>query len=369
MKLKTDRPIGGVALLVLVLLLAACKQETPEQGIASEEIARPAKIVTAQSGAIHARRIYPGTLESSRKSELAFRVDGKLVEVIARAGMEVRQGDLLARLDERDFQNAVNERKAREELAKIQHNQASQLYKKELASQLQLDQSRVELTVAEAALEVARNNLAYTSLRAPFDGVIARVDVENHQTVRAQAAIMNLHDGDHLQVDFDVPEALITRLKRVEDPSTLQQHCGRVFFHSRSDREFHACYREHETLPDPLTRTYQVVYTLMDIEDFPALPGMSVSIEIDLSPLLPDSDLQAVLVPVEAVFVQGEQAYVWTVDQQQRARQQKVTTGKLQGDYFQVIEGLAVGASVIAAGVSYIHDGMLLTPVVRERGL
>lgn len=369
MKIKTDRLIRVVALSALTVLLTACKPEEPAQQALEPELARPAKIVTTQSGAIHAQRIYPGTLESSRRSELAFRVDGKLVEVIARAGVEVKQGDLLARLDESDFQNVVDERKARHELAKIQFDQATQLSRKKLVSQLQLDQSRVELTVAEAALEVARNNLAYTRLLAPFDGVIARVDVENHQTVRAQASIMNVHDGDHLQVHFNVPEALITRLKRVENPSVLQQYCGRVVFDSRADREFRACYREHETLPDPLTRTYQVVYTLKDIEDFPALPGMSVSIKIDLSPLLPDSDLQAVLVPVEAVFQQEKTTYVWIVDEQNRARIREVGTGKLQAGYFQVIDGLEAGARVIAAGVSYIHDGMLVTPVIRERGL
>ena len=249
----------------LTMMLAACEPEAPQQATPEPSSPRPAKIVLAQSGAVHAQRIYPGTLESSRKSELAFRVDGKLVEVIARAGMEVREGDLLARLDASDFQNAVDERKARYELAKIQFDQATQLTRKELASQLELDQARVALKVAEAALEVARNNLTYTRLLAPFDGVIARVDVENHQTVRAQAPIMNIHDGDRLQVHFDVPEALITRLKRVEDPSVLQNYCGWVLFDSRSDREFEACYREHETLPDPLTRTYQVVYALKDI--------------------------------------------------------------------------------------------------------
>jgi RND family efflux transporter MFP subunit len=358
-----------ISVMGLSLLSVGCSGQAPDSRVDSKEIVRLAKIVDVVSAGMNAVRIYPGTLEASEKAELAFRVEGQLVELPAQPGVLVKKGELLARLDDAVYRSTFEERQARFELARIQYDQAGKLLKQKLSSQLQYDQAKAELKSAKASLDQAADNLAYTRLLAPFDGVVARVDVENHQAVQTKVAIIQLQDDRSLDIHFSVPETLIARLKMIEDPAVIQGYCGAVRFSSRPDRRYRACHKEHESVPDPLTRNYRAVFTLDQVTDFAALPGMTASIELDFSPFMPESQAKGLLVPLEAVFEKDGSKWVWQVDESGRARITQVQTGRFEGEMIEVTEGLSSGERVIAAGVSFVREEMQVKPLVKERGL
>ena len=367
--MKLIRPVGLLILISTVLLLNACDNTDTGNADTAVEVARPAKIVPILSDGISVLRTFPGTLEATRRADLAFRVGGQLAELPATPGLEVTKGDLLAHLDESEYQNTLEERQARFDLAKIQHEQASKLLEKKLASQLQYDQTAADLKSARAALEQARDNLRYTRLVAPFDGIVARVDVENFQAVQAKTPIIELQSDERLDIRFSVPESLISQMKLVEDPEIISNVCGKVRFTTHPNRFFRACHKEHESVPDPLTRNYSVVFTLDPITEFAILPGMSASIEINLSALLPDDVDNELLVPVEAVFEKEGKKWVWRVDADMRTQRVPVEVGRFHEGMIEITSGLSPDNQVVAAGVSYIREGMLVRPIVKERGL
>lgn len=357
------------ALMFAAFLLSACNEmgaEPPKQGI---EMARPAKIVPVLSTGVSLMRTYPGTLEASERADLAFRVGGQLSELPAQAGLRVKKGDLLARLDAADYQNTFEERQARFDLAQIQHDQAKKLLEKNVTSQLQFDQTVSELKSARATLDRARDNLRYTRLLAPFDGIVARVDVENHQAIQAKTTVIQLQDDRQLDIRFSVPESVISQMKRVEDPKLIAGICGTVRFASHAELSYRACHNEHESIPDPLTRTYTAVFSLDKVTDFAALPGMTASVELDLSEFMLDEVDGGLLVPVEGVFEQEGKKWVWRVDSEMRARRIPVGVGRFEGSALEITAGLEVGQRIIAAGVSYVREGLLVKPMVKERGL
>lgn len=106
------------AIICAALVLSACNNTETAIPDSRGEIARPAKIVAVLSDGISVLRTFPGTLEATKRADLAFRVGGQLIELPAQAGLAVKEGDLLARLDESDFQNTLKERQARYDLAK-----------------------------------------------------------------------------------------------------------------------------------------------------------------------------------------------------------------------------------------------------------
>ncbi len=171
------RAFGKVITLTAAVVLSACDKSEIATMEAQNERARPAKIVSVLSDGISVLRTFPGMLEATKKADLAFRVGGQLIELPAQAGLQVNKGGLLARLDESEFQNTLEERQARFDLASIQHDQASKLLEKKLTSKLQYDQTKAELKSARAALEQARDNLENTRMQAQIDGNVARVDV------------------------------------------------------------------------------------------------------------------------------------------------------------------------------------------------
>ena len=356
-------------LMLMLLSLNACDSADTESTEALAEVARPAKIVPVMAAGINVLRRFPGTLEASNKADLAFRVGGQLAELPAQAGMRVKQGDLLARLDDTDYQNSLKERQARFELARIQHDQASKLLKQKLSSQLKYDQAAAELKSSRAALDQARDNLEYTRLLAPFEGIVARVDIKNFQAVQAKSPIIRLQNIEQLDIRFSVPESLVSQLKQEDDPAVLKSICGSVYFSAHPGRLFRACHKEHESVPDALTRNYSVVFALERITEFAILPGMSVTMELDFSRFLPDDAIKSLLIPVESVFEQDGQLWVWRVDDESRARKVMVEVGALKVDKIEVAKGLKLKDQVVAAGVSYVREGMLLKPLIKERGL
>lgn len=353
-----------IPLAAATLLLTACSEPPPEAP--AEPPVRPAKIAVAMAAGGEMLRTFPGTLRANQRSELAFRVGGELVELPAQAGERVAKGDLLARLDDADFLNQLADREAKHQLAETQHAKVEKLIGKNYATQSDLDEATANLKAARAALELARDNLEYTRLHAPFDGVIAHVAVENHQAVKAQATVLELRDEQRLDVVFSVPESLLTRVRRIEDPSGL---CAKVRFNARPDRVYEACHKEHDSLPDPLTRTYRVVYSMPMIEEFPALPGMAVNVEADLSELLPEQARAGVLVPLGAVFEEQGKRYVWRLDEALKVRRVEVVSGAVRGERLLILEGLAAGERVVSAGVSRLREGQQVRPFVKERGL
>ena len=353
----------------LVFFLSGCSNKQNDSEENQVPVARPAKIVPLTQNGTALIRTYPGTLEASQKADLAFRVAGQLIELPAHAGLQVKAGDLLAKLDPTDYQNTANERQARFDLAKTQLEQANKLLKKNLSSQLNYDQANAELKAARAALQQAQDNLRYTALKAPFDGIVARVNIENFQPVQAQVPIIEFRQDHALDIRFSVPESLLSQLRRVEDPDILANFCGEVVFSTHQGKIYRACYREHETEPDLLTRNYSGLFRLDPIDDFVALPGMSATIKLNFSNFLAQRTKQSIFAPVEAVFSEEGKQWVWLVKADMTATRQVVSVGRIEGDRIEITSELDPKSSVIAAGVSYVREGMLVKPMIKQRGL
>ncbi len=350
--------------LVTTILVSACGDS---EQISAKPVARPAKILTVETGIGKILRTFPGTLRATQEAELSFRVSGKLIELPAQAGMRVKNGQLLGRLDDTDFRNELADREAKFQLAKAQHQKVAKLFEKSYASQSDLDNVIANLKAASAALKLAKDNLDYTELRAPFDGLIGHVAVENHQMVMAQARVLQLQSDGRLDVVLSVPESLITSMPHIEDPSDI---CVQVSFNTRPEKSYRACYKEHDSLPDTLTRSYTVVFSMPAIKDFPALPGMAVSVEIDLSDVIQDSPLRtAAWVPLGAVFEDAGKRFVWRLDDEMQVQRSEVQTGIIRDDLLQVTMGLSNGDRIVTSGVNRLREGMKVRELIKERGL
>lgn len=359
----------AATILTLGVTLGACGG--PEESTAPDpqSLARPARIVTLTQQANVFKRSYPGTLEAIQQADLAFRIGGQLMELPAEAGRHVKRGELLARIDPKDYQNTLAEREARFELARIQLDQARKLLEKNVSSKLRYDQANAELKSAGAALQQARDNLGYTALTAPFDGVVARVNIENYQPVQAQVPIIQLRRESRLAIRFSVPESLIARLGYRQTADALNGFCGEVSFSTHPEQRYRACHKEHETIPDPLTRNYSALFQLDEVRDFVLLPGMTATIELDFSDFLAKQADDALYAPVEAIFSEEGKQWLWLVDAEMRARKLEVSVGRIEEGRVEILSGITAKSRIIATGTAYVREGMLVKPLVKQRGL
>lgn len=356
--------------VLLAMGMAGCQEHAPPD---NKEVTRPAKLFTVEAPGANYVRSFPGEVQATDQAELAFRVSGEIAEILATRGMRVTQGDLLARLDPSDYQAALDEATAQYKLAKTQFERLKGLVEKQLISEADYDTREAEFRVAQSALIRAQNDLSYTQVHAPFDGVIARQEAENFERVSAGQVVLVMQTGEMVDVIVDVPESIIARVER--RPENQNPKPVKVRFDSVGNQQFGALYKEHETQADPATLTYKVTFSLPAPDEINVLPGMTATIIADLGDLF-KGESDGFLVPIEAVFaaedvpVNSEQRYVWKVDpDSMRTQRAEVTVGSLSGDSIAVLSGLEAGDIIVAAGANAVYENMPVRPLSREAGL
>jgi RND family efflux transporter MFP subunit len=302
-------------------------------------------------------------VRAAKRSELSFKVSGPLVALPVEEGQLIKKGDLVAQIQKRDFQTALDEARARNLEAEKQFRRYKELYAKKQVSRADYDRYRAARDVARAQLEDARNQLKDTSLTAPFDGVISKRFVENFEKVQAKEPIVNLQDISRIEILVNVPELLMAPLRNKKDQKVT------VSFESIPDREFELAIKEYSTQADPATQTYQIVLEMAQPEEANILPGMTAMVTAK-SVLEGDVPEQAIVIPAIAVMdAPGDKPYVWLLDKEKSTvHKVPVTIGRLEGSKNIVVkEGLKGGETIVIAGITQLEDGMKVRPWEKQR--
>jgi RND family efflux transporter MFP subunit len=347
--------------------LFACNKKEADQAPA----VRPAKIFTVGQGNGSLIRSFPGEVQSSNRAIQSFRVGGELIELPAVAGKTVKQGDVLARLDPKDFKLKYDDSKARFDLAKVQYERAKEILAKGLIARADYDKAKTRYLAASADLKLAKANLDYTVLKAPFDGVISKVHVDNFVNVKANEAIANIQSVENVDITFQIPENVIARIKKGGGKKADIQ----VRIDSQGDKTYPAQMKEFDTEADPQTQTFRALVTMARPKDFTLLEGMSTTVIIDFSQVFRDTADKIVLPPTAVFAAEDEpidsvQRYVWLVNPDtMQVSKHAIKVGKLSDEGIEVLDGIETGQKIISAGVNFIQEGQKVKPMKREAGL
>jgi len=363
------RVMSVLSCLPLALALAACGERG--DGAPAETAARPVRTIIVGDSAGSELRRFPGRVEATQQAELSFRVAGQLREVRVREGDRVEAGSVIARLDPTDYETALADRQATFDNAERNYRRASELVESGSISRLDYDRMEAQFRSAEAALEQARNNLAYTELRAPFTGRIAQRLVENFEEVQARQPVFYLQGDQQLDVIIDLPETIIRQVRRGDavetDEDVASSDAARVqawaTFSDYPELKLPLTLREVATRADAATQTYRVTFSMPPPKAFTVLPGMSADVAVDFSPLL--SGDQVFWLPAQAVQADASlAAQVWIYDSASgTVSARPVETGRLADDRIQVTSGLAGGEEIVAVGAPYLSEGMRVRPL------
>ncbi len=226
-----------------------------------------------------------------------------------------------------------------------------------------LEAMEARIRAMEAELARARDELQDTTLRAPYDGLVAEVYAENFEFVPARQHILSLQDVTVVEVVTQIPESLVARARREKAKPDLFAR-----FEALPGQEFAARITEVSGQADPVTRTYAVTLQVNQPEEGNILAGMTAEIS---SRKGVQEDAVATL-PVSAVVPDERGNYsVWIVEEDSMlSRRVPVEVGDLTGDAAIILAGLEPGDRVITAGASSITSGQqvrLITDELRER--
>ena len=339
-------------------MLHACGDTEPPPPAAAS---RPVKTFIVAGGEGGGERSFPARVESATRAELSFRVPGTVQEILVKEGDLVEPGQVLAKLDPTDYETVVRDRQATFDNSRRNFERARELIDKGFISGTEFDRLEANFKTSEASLEAARQDLAYTELKAPFGGRVAKRHVERFEDVDAKQTMFTLQDVTTLQVKIDLPESLVRGLreKTQEEAKTVPAYAT---FEGQNGRPLPLTFAEVSTRADPQTQTFEVTFNMASPESFTVLPGMTATVTADLSSRLIEAG-GSHRVPVSAVVADSALgSRVWVLDPAaMTVRAVTVQVGGMQGDQVEVLSGLSGGEEIVSVGASYLAEGMAVS--------
>ena len=344
----------GALGLCLAMLAGGCGSEAPKQA----EV-RPVRTVVADPKPIEDDRQAVGEIKPRQESDIGFRIAGKLISRVVDVGVVVKKGDLLARLDEQDTQNKLKAAEADVVAANavLVEAQGSEARLRSLvetgattranydAALRNLRSAEAKLDSAKAALALAKDQLAYTELRADFDGIITAVGAEPGQVVAAGLMVVRLALPDDKDAVFAIAESAFRGRPAGDRPEII------VRLLSNPEVVAEGVVREISPVADPATRTFQVKVTLRS-------PPPQMRFGSSVVGRLKATTAPVFVLPGAALFDKGGKPAVWVVDQQAgTVTLRPIVLVRFESDRIVVSDGLKKGEVVVTAGVNRLREG------------
>ena len=249
--MKRKHVIAGVAAIALVLVAAWFFRR------AEASTGAPYRLATVERGDVEMSISSTGTLNPVTTVQVGTQVSGKIVDLFADFNDRVQQGQLIARIDPMLQQQAVREAesslaRAQADLERaereFQRNEA--LYEQKVLTESEFNQvqynlavSRANLTSAEVSLERARQNLQYTQIYSPIDGIVVERNVEPGQTVAASMSAPQLfliaNDLTEMEILASVDESDIGRISQGQEARFTVQAYGDAKFAGAVEQVHH----------------------------------------------------------------------------------------------------------------------------------
>jgi len=167
--------------------VGACVQEAP---VEQAEVARPIKMISIGEGAGSRTLEVPGSVSAAQSADLSFEVSGRMLARIVEEGQLVEAGEVVAKLDPRDYVAQRNAARARRDTVKADYDRYRKAFEKNAVTEQQVSRSKGQLDISQAELDIAEKALQDTELRAPFAGRIARRLVDDFANVRPKETVM-----------------------------------------------------------------------------------------------------------------------------------------------------------------------------------
>jgi membrane fusion protein, multidrug efflux system len=221
-----------------------------------------------------------------------------------------------------------------------------------IAREEEIQAKEAEVSGLEGQVVEANLQLEDSTLRAPYDGVIAQRFVEQGQNIRANERVVVFQDVDEIDVAVDVPEAVMAADLRSADIVQML-----ASFNAAPGLQFPVHIKEVAQRADPITQTFTIHVGMKAPQGVNLLPGMTgtVTLTYRRASILGDQ----ILVPVAAVIKDSTGAQVaWAMGPDGNVTRRPVKTGAVTGGNIVVLEGLQPGDRIVVAGVSFLRDGM-----------
>ncbi len=343
-------PLQLCVCLLLVCLACSCSrpgaEDTSEarervKGRAGED-AVPVKVVRPSRGDIVQSIHATTSVEAKREADIYSKMVGFCHRIFVEEGDFVQAGDPLAKLDDEEARLAFEQAAARLLKAQNDHERAVELHAGGLISEQAYQDLSVQFRLAKADYDLSKKRLGDTSIVAPLSGVVTERNVKLSDLVSTTQPLFRIVDLYALEAEVHIPEQDYAKVRKGQEAI--------LKIDAFPDKSFLGKVERKSPVIDSRSGTAEATIAVKNPEGV-IRPGMFVRVQIVIA-VHPD----ALILPREAILMQGERKTVYTV-REGIAREVTVQTGFQEGDRVEILDGLAGEDRVVVRGHLGLQSG------------
>lgn len=332
------------------------------------------EVITVSAGPVEINESYSAAIRGKQDIEIYPQVSGKITELCVTEGQRVRKGEVMFVIDQVPYRAAlrtaianVHAAEAQVETARLDYTSKQQLFAEQVVSEYDLSTARNALAVAEASLEQARaqetdarNNLSYTEVKSPSDGVVGTLPYRVGALVSASLPqpLTTVSDNSSMYVYFSMTEnQLRALLREYGSPDSLIRKMPSISL-QLNDGTLYGGKGHIESISGIInTQTGTVsVRSVFPNEDRLLLSGGIGNV------IIPHHDDAAIVIPQTATTELQDKILAYKVAEDNTVSSVEIKVEKLNdGKRYIVRSGLAVGDIIVTEGVGTLRDGVQIT--------
>ncbi len=352
--------------VAIALFIAGCTSHGPQK---TEEILQLPVLTLSEKDTV-LQTSYVADIQALKNVEIRARLKGFIEKIYVDEGMPVKKGQLLFKVNDEEYQVALSRAKAELSNARadaiatrVEVGRVRMLVDKNVisASELEVAKSKLsadQATIDEASANVqnARNRIGYTSIKAPFDGIIDRIPLKAGSLVDEGSLLTSISDINSVYAYFSFPENEYLKYQRTKN--SLQQEGNNVVKLVLSDGSHYAYSGNIETIEGEIEQTTGSIDLRAKFPNPHKLLRHGASGKV----YIPTKIDHAVMVPQKSVFEIQDKSYVYLVDGQNTLHMKSFTPLTRFSDYYIVKSGLKTGDKILFEGAQNARDGMVIKP-------
>jgi len=338
----------NIVILALIILLSGCKSTTEKEVTENKPLQVKLWKVELREYKLPVRAA--GMLSTTTEMKLGFKTGGIVKEVNAKEGASVKRGEVLAALDLSEINAQVNQARIGVEKAERDLNRARNLYRDSVATLEQFQNAGSAYELAQSQKRIADFNLLHSSIKAPANGRIQKILVENSEFIApGYPAILFASTESDWVVRVALTDKDIVKFSLGDS--------AHVEMDAFPDIQFQAEITELGAIADPVTGTYEAELGILRTN------SQFRSGFISRAYIFPTQSSIAAMVPLEALLEASDRRAIVYVYKDGEPSKRRIRTGRIVDDLIMVLEGLEPGELVITEGAKYIREDSQISPV------
>ena len=338
------KPLFPAVFLCVFGSLVACKNSKKEAAPSGAQ-GQPSLVVqtlVAQPTKLASDVEVPGSILAYEETEIHPEISGRLVKLNLPEGGYVGKGTLLAKLYDGDLQARMRKLEVQLKIADQTEKRQAELLKIQGISQQEYDLSLLQVQSLKADMDIVKEDIRKTEIRAPFAGKLGLKNVSPGAYVTPSSILTTISQTGTLKLEFNVPERYSNQLKK---GTPIQ------FTVEGSPEIYTATLLATQSSVEENTRSL-TVRSVVKANKRPLTPGTFAKVKL----VMGESD-QALMVPNTVIIPQGRKKLLYLY-QSGKANQVDVITGVRDSTSVQILEGIKAGDTVITSGILFLRPGM-----------